>query len=101
MTTKILLLLAILVLAGCASTQPVVESPTISDTVYVYQDCGVPPPREHIFFVPITWQVIGGRFTLSTEEYKKLAYNMTENAKGVAELKLEIKYYLKCLDHGI
>jgi hypothetical protein len=99
--TKVLLILAVLVLAGCATKQPVIDEPTISDTIYVYQDCGTPPRRETLVFVPLSWQVIDGRFSVDAEGYKDLAYNMSEIRKGVEELKVEIRYYLKCLDHGV
>ena len=96
--SKILIVLGVFVLAGCAAQQPVVEPPTITDTVYVYPDCGKPPPRKPVDFAPVSWQVIDGRFTLSAEGYKRLAYDMAEILRGVEELKLEIQYYIACVE---
>ena len=95
--TNLLLILLALVLAGCAAQKPIVKQPTITDTVFVYPDCGTPPPRETLVLVPLTWEVIDGRFSVSSEEYKKLAFNMSEIMKGVKELKLEIAYYVRCV----
>lgn len=95
--TNLLLIILVLVLAGCASNQPVVEPPTITDTVYVYPDCGKPPPRKPVDFAPVSWQVIDGRFTISAEGYKRLSYNMAEIMRGIEELKAEIKYYIACV----
>jgi hypothetical protein len=94
--TKTILIFLALVLAGCAAQKPVVKQPTITDTVFVYPDCGKPPPRETIVLVPLTWQVIDGRFSISSEGYKKLAFNMSEIMKGVKELRLEVNYYTQC-----
>lgn len=95
--TNLLLVLLALVFAGCAAKGPVIEQPTVTDTIYVYAQCGNPPERDLVFLMPITWQVTDGNFSLTPKGYKDLAYNMAEITRGVKLLRIEIDYYKKCL----
>lgn len=95
--TKILLILALLVLSACASS-PGTELPDpVIIKEYVRAECGNPPERTPVNLRPLSWQVIDSRFTLSPEGYEDLSYNVSMILLGIRELQAEVEFYERCL----
>ena len=87
-------------LAGCAA-QPSGPLPPPEILIkYIRPDCGTPPSRAPVVLRSISWQIIGGRFTLSPDGYEDLSYNVTMILQAAEELNIEIKYYEDCVDVG-
>lgn len=90
-------LLLILLLAGCASAPPTEIPDPVVVTKYVRTDCGEPPVRAPVNLRPIEWLIIDGRFTLSSEDYENLGYNVSMILAGIRELSAEVEFYEECL----
>jgi len=60
-------------------------------------DCGVPPQVDKVDFLPVVWEVIDSRFTLSTDMYANLGDNMSlirQRSKQEKEIR---KFYQACI----
>ena len=95
---KKLLTGSLILLVGCGGfqTKPTPEPEIIIRTQAL--DCGTPPQRPPINLRPITWKIIGDRFTLTPEGYEDLSYNVSGIWLGVEQLIIEVEYYESCLE---
>lgn len=94
-------LLLILLLAGCASAPPTEIPDPVVVTKYVTTDCGEPPQRAPVNLRPISWLIVEGRFTLSSEDYENLGYNVSMILAGIRELQSEVEFYEECLSSSV
>jgi hypothetical protein len=93
-----LLLISSVFLIGCAGkrVQPIEDVQVV--TKWRTFDCGYSPVVDFVDFHPLTWKVIDGRFTLSTDEYAKLGENVSQIIKVTKQLLLKIEYYEECIN---
>jgi hypothetical protein len=100
MLSKILLISSLsLFLTGCPwhQTKPTPVPPPEIIFKTVPLDCGAPPQRPPIDLRPISWKIIGDRFTLDPKGYEDLSYNVSEIWSGVEHLRNEVKFYEQCI----
>jgi len=101
MLSKILLIISLtLWMYGCAEKQTKPVPPPIIIYKTIPLDCGTPPQRPPIDLRPITWKIIGDRFTLNPQGYEDLSYNVSEIWSGVEHLLIELTYYRRCLEEN-
>lgn len=100
-----LILVTIISLTGCASTEEVPSlEPTVVEVVrYVTIHCGQPPALVPLTMLDIDWKVLpdsegNQRFTLSPEDYERLGRNVTEILLRSSQLKAQRDFYTDCLD---
>ncbi len=91
------LILAVLIVVGCATTPQAIVPDKIVVPNYVYADCGTPPKRTKVQLRVLSWQVIDGRFSMSAKGYEDLSYNVSQVLAAVKEFGIELEYYEKCL----
>jgi hypothetical protein len=90
-------LLLVALLAGCAAAPPTEKPAPVVITKYARAECGTPPQRQEVNLRPISWRVLDDRFSLSTEGYEDLSYNITVILAGIRELQSEIEFYETCI----
>lgn len=99
MRLKTLLITSLpLLLTGCPEVRDDPPPEPVVLVKHIHSTCGTPPQRNQVQLRPITWEIIGDRFTLSPSGYEDLSYNVSEIWAGVEELLIEIGYYEQCLE---
>lgn len=93
-----LLSLSIL-LISCKST-PELKPTTVEIVKYVKLECGNPPQVEPFKALPVEWEVIDGKFTLTAQGYENLSKNTAGILKGVKQIKLQRDFYENCITNS-
>ena len=91
-------------LAGCPwNTKPCPEPEPVVVERFIYPDCGTPPQRDPVELRSLEWTVSEetGFFSLTSDGYEDLGYNISEILSGVRQLVAEIQYYEECLNHEV
>ena len=92
--------LSLLILSGCGmftKREERVPPPQII-TQWVTYDCGVPPHVDKVRFLPVTWEILDDRYTLSTDMYANLGDNMSMIRQRVKQEKELRQFYVNCIE---
>lgn len=104
MRSSLLLTISILLFACSATPGPVDIPPPTVETVFVKPDCGDPPSRDKIDLRPIDWRILQfddqQLFTLTTDAYEDLGYNVSQILSSIRQLVSEIIFYQDCVSRA-